>query len=79
VAEELPFPLKQLRKALRERDIGRLEIRKRGVAVEPDRLRLDLKLAGRSGATLVLLRIGDTPRAFLCESLSSPGNDSPPG
>jgi SAM-dependent methyltransferase len=67
VVEELPFPLKQLRKALRERDIGRLEIRKRGVAIEPDRLRLDLKLSGHSGATLVILRIGDTPRAFLCE------------
>jgi SAM-dependent methyltransferase len=71
VVEELPFPLKHLRKALRERDIGRLEIRKRGVAVEPDRLRRELKLAGRSGATLVLLRVGDTPTALLCHGRSA--------
>jgi hypothetical protein len=66
VVEELPFARKQLRAQLRGRGIGRLEIRKRGVAVEPDELRRDLRLAGPAGATLVLLRVGSTPRALLC-------------
>jgi hypothetical protein len=66
VVEELPFARKQLRAALRDRGIGRLEIRKRGVAVEPDELRRDLRLSGAGSATLVLLRVGLTPRALLC-------------
>jgi SAM-dependent methyltransferase len=66
VLEELPFARKQLRAALRGRGIGRLEIRKRGVAIEPDELRRDLRLAGGEAGTLVLLRIGATPRALLC-------------
>ena len=36
VLEELPFREKQLRAALRERGIGRLTIKKRGVDVVPD-------------------------------------------
>lgn len=71
VVEELPFALKRLRAALRERGVGRLEIRKRGVAVEPDRLRRDLRLAGPAGATLILLRVGTTPRALLCQSVTA--------
>jgi hypothetical protein len=67
VVEELPFAAKKLRPALRQRGIGRLEILKRGVAVEPDRLRRDLKLDGPAGATLILLRIGDAHRALLCQ------------
>lgn len=70
VVETLPFALKKLRAALQARRIGRLEIRKRGVAVEPDRLRRDLKLTGDAGATLVLLRIGDAPTALLCRPAS---------
>ena len=69
VVEELPFARKQLRAALRDRGIGRLEIRKRGVAVEPDELRRDLRLSGPGSATLVLLRLGQTPRALLCRPL----------
>ncbi|MDT5026777.1 MAG: hypothetical protein QOE61_3203 [Micromonosporaceae bacterium] len=78
VVEELPFALKRLRAALRERGVGRLEIRKRGVAVEPDRLRRELKLAGPAGATLILLRVGDTPRALLCQPVSGGQTRTPP-
>jgi SAM-dependent methyltransferase len=71
VVEQLPFARKQLKAALRARGIGRLEIRKRGVAIEPDQLRRDLKLDGQQAATLVLLRIGATPTALLCRALST--------
>jgi SAM-dependent methyltransferase len=66
VLDEVPYGLKRLRAELRRRDIGRLEIRKRGLAVDPDRLRRELRLAGGLGATLVLARFGDTPVALLC-------------
>ncbi len=62
---QLPYPVKQLRAALRAHDIGRLEIRKRGLAVDPDRLRRELRLSGSGSATLILLRQGETPVALL--------------
>jgi SAM-dependent methyltransferase len=69
VVAELPYGVKPLRAALRSHDIGVLEIRKRGVAIDPDRLRRDLRLAGTSSATLVLTRLGTRPVAFLCRRL----------
>lgn len=56
VVEELPAGEKQLRRALAERGIGRLEIKKRGVPVDPAALRSRLKLKGPHGATLILTR-----------------------
>ena len=44
--EELPYREKQLRAALRERGIGRLTIKKRGVDVVPEQLRKRLALRG---------------------------------
>jgi hypothetical protein len=66
IVEELPYGLRPLRAALRARGIGALEIRKRGLAVDPDQLRRDLRLDGESSATLVLARLGTRPAAFLC-------------
>jgi SAM-dependent methyltransferase len=57
VVEELPYREKQLRAALRERGIGRLTIKKRGVAVAPDELRQRLALRGDGEATIVLTRV----------------------
>ncbi|GAB1689369.1 THUMP-like domain-containing protein [Krasilnikovia sp. M28-CT-15] len=66
VTDVLPFSLKRLRALLRERGVGRLEIRKRGSALEPERLRQDLRLSGPNAASLVLTRIADAPTALLC-------------
>lgn len=57
VLEELPYKEKQLRAALRERGIGRLAIKKRGVAVVPEELRKRLALAGDDEGTIVLTRV----------------------
>jgi SAM-dependent methyltransferase len=67
VTERLPFARKALRAALRVRGIGRLEIRKRGVAVDPAVLRRELRLAGEGAATLVLARFDAAPVALLCQ------------
>jgi SAM-dependent methyltransferase len=56
VLEELPYREKALRAALRERGVGRLTIKKRGVDVVPDQLRKRLSLEGDEEATIVLTR-----------------------
>ncbi|MFH7322182.1 SAM-dependent methyltransferase [Aeromicrobium sp. JJY06] len=67
VLEELPYREKQLRAALRERDIGTLTVKKRGVDVVPERLVARLKLSGSRTATVVLTRVAGEARAFLVE------------
>jgi SAM-dependent methyltransferase len=67
VREVLPADEKALAKALRERDIGRLEIKKRGVDVDPAVLRTRLKLRGSGSATLLLTRIGNRRTAILAD------------
>jgi hypothetical protein len=65
VVEELPFHEKQLKAALRERGIGRLTIKKRGVDVVPERLRSRLALRGPEEATLVMTRVAGKGTAVL--------------
>ncbi|KAF2418188.1 class I SAM-dependent methyltransferase [Microbacterium sp. B35-30] len=67
VREVLPAEVKALGKALRERDIGRLEIKKRGVDVDPSALRTRVKLRGSASATLLLTRIGNRRTAILAD------------
>ncbi len=69
VLEEVPFREKQLRAALRERGIGRLTIKKRGVSVVPDELRKRLSLRGERESTLVLTRVAGRGAALLVEPL----------
>ena len=66
ITDVLPFSLKRLRSLLRDRGIGRLEIRKRGSALEPEQLRRDLRLSGGAGASLVLTRVAGAPTVLLC-------------
>jgi hypothetical protein len=62
----LPFSLKRLRAALRERGVGRLDVKKRGSAIDPEQLRRDLRLRGDEHAVVVLTRIGGAPSVILC-------------
>ena len=59
VRQRLPFHLKALRTWIREAQIGVLEIKKRGVDIDPADLRRRLRLAGSKTATLV---ISPTPK-----------------
>lgn len=67
VREELPADPKKLAKELRAREIGTLEIKKRGVDVDPTTLRKKLKLAGPEKATLFLTRIDGRRIAVLAD------------
>ena len=67
VREQLPSDVKGLAKALRERGIGTLEIKKRGVDVDPAALRTKLKLKGEASATLLITRIGSKRLTLLAD------------
>lgn len=71
VREELPADTKALGRALRERGIGRLEIKKRGVDIDPAKLRAALKLRGDGSATLFMTRVGSKRRAILADRVSA--------
>ncbi|TXL57228.1 class I SAM-dependent methyltransferase [Aeromicrobium terrae] len=66
---ELPFREKQLRAALRERGVGTLTVKKRGVDVVPERLVQRLRLRGEVTATVVMTRVAGEGRAFLVDPL----------
>lgn len=56
VMEVLPYREKQLRAALRARNVGTLTIKPRGVDIVPERLRTRLGLRGSEEATIVVTR-----------------------
>ena len=57
VEDSFGFQLKALRTYLRDRGVGRVTIKKRGTAVEPEQLRRQLRLSGAGEATIVLTRL----------------------
>lgn len=71
IIEELPAREKDLKRALAARDIGRLEIKKRGVDVDPAALRTRLRVKGQHAATLILSRSAGRHVALLAERLRS--------
>lgn len=70
VREQLPADPKKLAQALRARGIGTLEIKKRGVDVDPAVLRKKLGLKGPESATLILTRVGSRRLALLADRVA---------
>jgi len=62
----LPFDRQRIRKELRARGIGRLEIKKRGVDLDPAAFRKELGLQGDEEAVLIVTRSADRRVALLC-------------
>jgi len=81
VTDVLPFDLKRVKALLRERGIGRLEVKKRGVPHDPEQLRRQLRVPGDKKGTLLLTRVRGAVTAIVA-SRSSLSNDrlklSPP-
>lgn len=67
VREELPADTKKLARALRDRNIGTLEIKKRGVDIDPAALRTRLSLRGDESATLLVTRVRGRRVALLAD------------
>ena len=68
VVEALPWNVKTVRGWLRERGLGRLTIKKRGVALDPETVRRQLRLTGTGETTLVLTRVGGRPYVLVVEN-----------
>ncbi len=71
VESVLPLDVKRLRALLRDRHVGRLEIKKRGVATSPERLRQDLRLAGEEARTLIVTRLDRRVTAILAQRIDT--------
>ena len=69
VRETLPFDVRTLKRELSARGIGVLEIKKRGVDVDPAVLRTKLGLSGEESATLIVTRIGEKRVALLADRI----------
>ena len=69
VTETFPFDEKTLKRELAARKIGTLEIKKRGMDVDPALLRTKLSLKGSASATLILSRAGGKRVALLAERI----------
>jgi hypothetical protein len=66
VLEALPYKEKALRSWVRAQGIGTLEIKKRGIDVDPAQLRKRLAPNGSATATLIVTRIGRNAVAYSC-------------
>lgn len=67
VVEVFPFDERTLKRQLAARGIGTLEIKKRGVDVDPAQLRKRLALKGGSRGTLIVTRVAGRHCALLVE------------
>jgi len=78
VTDVLPFSLARLRALLRSRGVGRVTVKKRGSAVDPETLRRQLRLPGSGPeAVVVLTRLAGAPTVLLCEPAVSPAAAAP--
>lgn len=68
VTDVLPLSSRRLRALIRERDVGVVTVKKRGVDIDPDEFRRTLRPStdGREHAVVVLTRIGQAPTAIVC-------------
>jgi SAM-dependent methyltransferase len=67
IEASLPFHAGRLRDLLRERNVGRLTIIKRGSAVDVESLRKQLKLRGDEHRVVILTRVAGDPFAIVGE------------
>jgi hypothetical protein len=59
LTDVLPYNIKKLKALLRERKVGTVVIKKRGIAITPEDLRRQLRPAGPNTVTVILSRVGD--------------------
>ncbi|MEO6502461.1 MAG: SAM-dependent methyltransferase [Jatrophihabitantaceae bacterium] len=69
VLEVMPYSLRRLRAELARREVGVVEIKKRGVDIDPAALRRQLKPAGPHSITVLLARVGEQHLAILAEPM----------
>ena len=71
IDDVMPFQLKRLRKYCRDRNIGRVTIKKRGSPLDPDALRLRLRLRGDRECTIFLTQVMGKPTVLIGRPLTN--------
>jgi SAM-dependent methyltransferase len=72
VMDSAPWDQKRLPARLRALDVGAVDIRRRGLAGDVDRLHRQLKLSGSRRVTLVMTRVANRPWALVCQDVDPP-------
>ena len=67
VVERFPLDERTLKRELAKREIGTLEVKKRGADIDPAAFRKKMALRGTHSATLFLTRVDGKHAALLCE------------
>ena len=67
VSEVLPFNLKRVKALLRARGVGRVTVKKRGSAIEPETLARQLRGPGSGTAVVVVTRVAGAPTVLVCD------------
>ena len=75
IAASQPWSLARLKQMLRDLDVGTVDIRKRGSAVDVDEIQRRLKLTGRWAATVVLTRVANRQWTMVCFAPDASGLD----
>lgn len=78
VVEVLPLDPKHLREAIRQRAIGHLEVKKRGVKIDPDEVRKQVHPRGDNQATLLIAPVKKKIVAILANRVSPAGGCGDP-
>jgi hypothetical protein len=69
VQKSMPLRTAAVAQWLAARRVGRVEVKKRGVAIDPEKFRRELKLRGDNEATVVLTRTGKRQLAIIATRL----------
>lgn len=77
ITEVLPFDLRRLRALMRERRIGQLEVKKRGVDIDPRQVQRTLQSSGQEQAVLLITRQAGAVRAVLARRVALPIESRP--
>lgn len=67
VVDHFPFQLKKLRRFVRENNIGRITVKKRGSPIDPQWLEKQLKPKGKKSAVLFLTQAAGKPIVIVCQ------------
>jgi hypothetical protein len=79
VTEVLPLDPKHLRDAIRERGIGNLEVKKRGVKIDPNEVRKQIHPRGDNTATLIITPVKKKIVAILSQRVGGVAGDHQAG
>lgn len=77
VVESMPFDRRALAAFLRAKGIGRVEIKHRGLELDPEKLRKELKLRGDNEATLLLTMLDQRATVLFANRVAMGSDENP--